>query len=290
MMMSNTATAAYASGAVKRARATAAEMDERRQLLRRLAERDQPASVRHLFYAAVVAEMPGITKTKSGYLKIQRLALEMRRSGELPYEWVVDNTRLAQYLPTWDSPEEALADMHGAYRRDLWRRSPYHVEIWCEADSIFGSLWRVASAWRVRLMICHGHPSETFLYEAAQEWRESRRQPVVLFIGDHDPAGLEIEQSALDKLATFSERQPHWRRIGVTWDQVEEYNLPGTTPKKPYGYPKAVEAEALPAPLLRELVDQAVQEFVDHDELEVLRVVEEEERRGLELLAGRWGQ
>ena len=30
----------------------------------------------------------------------------------------------------------------------------------------------------------------------------------------------------------------------MTWEQVQDWELPGTTPKKPYGYPLAVEAEA----------------------------------------------
>lgn len=69
-----------------------------------------------------------------------------------------------------------------------------------------------------------------------------------------------------------------WQRIGVTWDQVETYDLPGTKPKKEYGYPRAVEAEALPPGIVRDLLDQAIAEHVDPRDLHHHLVVEAEEQ------------
>jgi len=283
------ASTSYAARPIKRLRATAAEMAERRELLVDLAASHGPCSVRHLFYAAVVARMPGVTKDKHGYAKVQRLALELRRAGRIPYRQVVDNTRLARYLDTWDSPDEFLADMAGTYRRNLWSRTPYRVEVWCESDSISSTVAEVViTRWRLQLMVCRGFSSETFAYNAAEAWRDSPRQPVVLYIGDHDPHGLEIESNLREKLTTFAEVEPVWHRIGVTWDQVVDLDLPGTTPKKSYGFPQAVEAEALPAPMLREMLDNAISAYVDPHQLEVLQVAEADEREGLELLFGGW--
>lgn len=80
-----------------------------------------------------------------------------------------------------------------------------------------------------------------------------------------------------------------WGRIGVTWQQVEELHLPGTHPKKPYGYPLAVEAEALPPQMLRDLLDAEVRSFVDQDALMVLEAAEVSERQVLERIAATAG-
>lgn len=275
---------------VKRNRATQAEMAARRDQLAALANEHGPCSVRHLFYASVVAGMPGITKDVNGYAKVQRLALELRRAGRIPYRLIVDNTRLARFLDTWDTPEDFLDDLAGFYRRDLWTRSPWRVEVWCESDSISSTVAEIViTKWRLQLMVCRGFSSETFAYNAADAWRDSpHRRPVVLYIGDHDPHGLDIERNLREKLTEFSDADPLWDRIGVTWDQVEQFDLPGTTPKKEYGYPLAVEAEALPAPVLRELLDDVIASFVDQYQLDVLMAAEAEEREGFLALAEGW--
>ena len=284
----------YGSRPIKRLRATAAEMEERYRLIAALAEEHQPCSVRHLFYRATVAKVPGIGKDIRGYTKVQRAVLHLRREGRIPYSWITDNSRTVFSVGTWNGLDGFLDDMAGLYRRDLWARSPYRLEVWCESDSIAGTLVDVARRWRVDLFPIKGQSSETFPYNATQAWlTEPWRRVVVLYIGDHDPAGLEIEKALYDKMDAFAGATgsmvypPSFIRLGVTWDQVLEHDLPGTTPKKAYGYPLAVEAEALPPRLLRDLLDSAIAEYVDHDELGRLLAVEREERQGLyELING----
>jgi hypothetical protein len=263
-------------------------MDQRREQIVELVEEHGPCSVRHVFYRAVVAEMPGITKNDSGYNKVQRAMLELRRAGAIPYAQIVDSTRWMRKLQTFNSIDAALLTTAWTYRRDLWNASDYRVEVWCESDSIASTIFYVTEEWDVALMVCRGFSSETFAYNAAENWRETEsRQPVVLYVGDHDPAGLDIETTLKDQLAEFAEIEPWWYRLGVTWAQISELQLPGTNPKRDYGFPIAVEAEALPPSDLRNLVHDAIQEFVDHRQLAILREWEESERTVLFKMAGR---
>lgn len=282
-------TGGYASRDVRRPRSTKAEMQQRDDRLIELAAEHQPCSVRHLYYRAVVDGLPRITKDHSGYLKVQRATLALRRAGRLPYAWIVDNSRTVFAVDTFDGLDEFLADAAGVYRRDLWRRSPYRVEVWCESDSIAGTLNGVTSRWRVPLFPTRGQSSETFPYLAVEGWAQTpARRPVVLYVGDHDPAGLEIETSLAEKLSGFAEGRtptPEFHRLGVTWQQATDLDLPGTKPKKPYGYPRSVEAEALPPRVLREIVDDAISDYVDPDELQTLLAVEQGEREDLHELA-----
>lgn len=261
-----------------RSRATRSEMDERHAGLIELAEEHGPASVRHLFYRAVVAGLPGITKDVSGYLKVQRAVLRLRRAGEIPYDRIVDTTRWMRKPNSWDGVHDVLYETSRIYRRNLWANSLYRVEVWCESESIAGVLFEVTSRWDVPLMPCRGFSSETFTYSAAEAWAEDDRTPIVFYVGDHDPAGLQIERNLRNRLIEFSGPDFEFYRIGVTWEQVEEFDLPGTKPKKQYGFPLAVEAEALPPDILRNMIDKEIQSYVDHGALTAILAAEESER------------
>lgn len=269
-------------------------MAERRDVLERLAEEHGPASVRHIFYAAVVAQLSGITKDQAGYNKVQTQVLNLRRSGRIPYDQITDSTRWMRKSPSFDSWQEAVERTAAMYRRNLWSSSLDRVEVWAESDSIAGVIHQVTNRWDVPLMVCRGQASETFAHSAAEAWAQSPKRPVVLYVGDHDPHGLDIEESLQEKLRRFHYAPEHieWTRIGITAEQVVSMDLPTTKPKltnrkKPYPFDWAAEAEALPAVLLRELLDSAISRYVDHDQLEVLRAAEAAERQSLLALARR---
>ncbi len=287
----------YDARPVRRHRASPSEMATRRAALLSIISADGPMSVRQAYYRAVVAGI--VPKTDAGYKRVQNTILKMRRSGELDYASIVDNTRWMRKPRTWDSAKDALAATAQLYRQALWSRSDYRVEVWCESDSIAGSIGSVTELWDVPLMPTRGYSSETFAYNAAEEWRRDERRPVVLYVGDHDPHGLEIERALRNRLRAFyadEDGDPlfelfgdlfplfDWRRLGVTWEQVERLELPGTRPKKQYGFPLAVEAEALPPQMLRDLVDEAIRDYVDEEQLRVLFVAEDSERQVLERL------
>ena len=283
----------YEARHTNRTRATRAEMNQRHDRIVELAEEHGPCSVRHLFYRAVVDGIDGIGKNNNGYMKVQRAVLALRREGRIPYSTIVDNTRTVFTVDVWDGTDGFLQDVAGVYRRDLWSRSPYRVEVWCESDSIAGTLISTARHWRVPLFPIRGQSSETFAYNASQQWLDTPdRQVVVLYIGDHDPAGLEIETALAHKLRGFADgllHEPQFHRVGVTWQQVVDLDLPGTTPKKNYAYPLSVEAEALPPRLLVDLLNDAIGIYADQDQLDTLRAVEAEEREGLYRLAEAFG-
>jgi hypothetical protein len=262
-------------------RSTKSEMAARREVLRVIIEDGGPMSVRQAYYRAVVVGI--VPKTNAGYQRIQRTILQMRRNGDLDYNSIVDNTRWMRKPTTWRSAREALVATARTYRQDLWSNSDYLVEVWVESDSIAGSVYQVTDLWDVALMACRGFSSETFAYNAAEAWKEADRVPVVIYIGDHDPHGLEIENTLRDRLQGFYEFPAfiRWTRLGVTWEQVVDLDLPGTPPKKEYGFELAVEAEALPAQHLRDLLDEQIEQYVDEDQLRVLRAAERSEREVL---------
>jgi len=75
-------------------------------------------TVRQAFYQATVRGL--VEKAESGYGKIQTDLTIMRRAGELPYDWLADNTRWQRKSRTFNSVEQALRDTAELYRRNLW--------------------------------------------------------------------------------------------------------------------------------------------------------------------------
>lgn len=283
-------TASYVASPTNRGRATKAEMMERHLALYNLCATHQPASVRHIFYQAVVAGVVGITKNDAGYNKVQRALVTLRQHGDLPYHWIVDNTRWMRRPSSYDDAMDCVERTAELYRRDLWSRRSEVVEVWAESDSIAGVIAEITTRWNVPLMVTRGFSSISFAHNAVEAWNLYGKNVVVYYIGDHDPSGLDIERKLLEYIVDWHPSVGvEWQRIGVTWEQAEHYDLPGTKPKRDYGFPLAVEAEALPPGILRDLLEDAIASHVDADELRVHEMIEAEERQLLRGLVGMLG-
>jgi hypothetical protein len=96
-------------------------MAERRAALYAIVEAQQPMTVRQVFYQATVRGV--IEKTENGYAKVQNLLADMRRAGELPYQWLADNTRWMRKPRTYRGPRQALLHTARFYRTSLWEEA-----------------------------------------------------------------------------------------------------------------------------------------------------------------------
>jgi hypothetical protein len=80
-----------------------------------------------------------------------------------------------------------------------------------------------------------------------------------------------------------------FHRLAVTPQQVEEYGLL-TRPTKKSNHSKnfagdSVEVDAVPTPILRQLVRDAIEEWIDDDALALTRAAEADERQWLNNLS-----
>jgi len=111
-------TQVYEASPIKRGRATKAVVEARRAALFGIVAAMQPMTVRQVFYQATVKGV--LDKSEAGYNKVQHDLVLMRRSGELPYNWLADNTRWQRKPNTFDGIEEALEQTAQFYRKNLW--------------------------------------------------------------------------------------------------------------------------------------------------------------------------
>lgn len=253
---------------------------------------DNPQSVRHVFYRMTDTRLTApVEKTENGYRRVQGRCLKLRRSGRLPYGWIADATRRGHHVATFDGPGDFIERFAGLYRAALWTDAEPRVEVWVESRSLAGVLERECRRLAVSLYPAGGFASETLCYEAAQEIDAAgRARAVILYIGDHDPAGVLIDRDIEAKLKAHARTPIEFRRLAINKAQIAEYGLP-TKPRKERerrrpDLQETVEAEAMPAAELRRIVRQTVVSYLPPGALDAAKVAEESEREGLRSLGG----
>jgi hypothetical protein len=269
---------------IKRPRATKAEMATRWDALYAIVERQQPMTVRQVFYQATVAGV--VEKTEGGYCKVQTDLANMRRDGRLPYGWLADSTRWQRKPQMYGSIQDALVETARYYRKDLWRDAETYCEVWLEKDALAGVIDSVTYEYGVPLMVSRGYASLSFLYSAAEYIAKLSVPTFIYHLGDFDPSGVnageKIEQT-LRELAPNADIS--FQRIAVTPNQIRRWSLQTRPTKtsdsrsKGFGSDVSVELDAIPPDQLRDLVRRHIEQHLSADRLSVLQQAEDSERQ-----------
>lgn len=283
----------YGAGTLKRERRTKAQIQQLDDQIVDVLRKDHPQSVRHVFYRMTDPRLlESVEKSERGYRTVQSRLVELRRSGRIPYGWITDATRQGYHTPTFNGPAEFLRSMKALYRADLWRDSQFYCEVWVESRSIAGVIHGVCRELAVPLYPAGGFASLSLAYQAADHINavHNGRHVVIFYIGDLDPAGVLIDKSIEKELRQHLNPgiQLNFFRLGITEDQIAKYDLP-TKPRKQgdkrsQHIETTVEAEAMPAGELREMLRWYVERLLPHRALEVAKAAEDSAREHFELL------
>lgn len=245
-------------------------------------------TIRHLCY--VMESWGHIEKTERSFRTYDKHLVNWRRSGLIPWNAFVDNTRWYYGATVYNGLEEALIQSRNAYRRNLWVDLPVYCEIWSEKDAIAGILLEAAEPYGVHVLPLRGFPSLSTLHDAAaifQEMGNRGKEVYVYYFGDHDPSGRLIDPSTLRSLEEDFGVSVNFERVALTEEQILEYNLP-TRPTKKSNHSKnfrgrSVEIDALPMRVLRELVDQVISQHIPPGWLEMMERIEARERASFDV-------
>jgi len=285
----------YAPRSTKRRR-TKNDMERLREGIYETLAQDHPMTVRQCFYALTVQGL--IPKTEAAYKGIViRLLTQLRRSGEVPYSWISDNTRWMRKRRSYDGLQDFLEQTAQFYRRDLWAGADCYVEIWCEKDALAGVILEETAEYDVPLMVSRGFSSDTYLQSAAQAIAAQEKPAFIYHFGDHDPSGVWISKKTEEGLRHHAgpDAEITFERIAVTPEQIAEWSLP-TRPTKREGNTHArtfkgesVELDAIPAPRLRELVKDCIERHINRNHLRTVTAAEDSERQLIESWARQIG-
>jgi hypothetical protein len=278
----------------KRRRRTRAQVDQLDAQIIEVLMADHPQSVRHVYYRMTDPRLPEpVEKSYRGCDHVQHRLKQLRLSGAVPYGWISDTTRRGYHVDTFAGAADFLRRVKGFYRADLWGQADYYVEVWAESRSIAGVIQADCEELAVSLYPAGGFTSITLAYEAGiyikEVVEETGKAPVILYIGDYDPAGVLIDRDIKAKLESHTGFPIDFRRIAINENQIARYNLP-TKPrnkdeKRARHITGTVEAEAMPAHILRDLLRREIESLLPPRALAVAKAAEESEASILDWLA-----
>ena len=284
----------YGASTLKRSRRTDAQIDQLDQQIIAVLKEDHPQSVRHVFYRMTDPRLPEpVEKSDRGYRHVQARCVALRRSKQIRYNWFADLSRRGYFVDTFDDAGDFVTRMKGLYRADLWRDADCRCEVWSESRSIASVIMDDCDELAVSLFPCGGFSSLSFIHSAAEQHNASDddRPLQVLYIGDYDAAGVLIDVSLQKELREHLRPDIELRfdRIGINADQISQYGLP-TKPRKESDKRSlhidcAVEAESMPAKILRGILRDRVEALLPPGALYVAKVAEESEREHLSNMA-----
>ena len=244
---------------------------------------DTGVTLRQLFYRLVAAQV--LPNTQTVYRRLSARTAEARRAGTFPA--LVDATRGIVRPRSFDGPEQAREWLASIYRRDRTEGQEQTIYLGVEKQGLVALLQSWYWDMGLPIVALKGYGSQTYLDEIGEDVERQGRPAVMLYAGDFDPTGEDIERDLGKRCPALDVR-----RIALTEDQVREHGLPenpakagdsrGAGFKARHGKLVQVEVDALPPDVLRDLFDAAMAGEWDKSQWERSVKREDRERTKLE--------
>jgi hypothetical protein len=210
----------------------------------------------------------------------------------LPFRAIVDRGRSSWSPSTNDSLADYLRFKVGGYMSvDIWRGQPRGISVCVEKENHFNFVWGLVEEYGIPVYAAKGYSSTTVDKDIADALGRGVKQ-TLLYLGDHDPTGLDIQRKLQDELHGYGCR-PQIERVALTLQQaqalpaVQRERVKGSDTRSA-GYVKRYgdaswEIESLPVHELRDLLLQAIADNgYDFAALKQAQAVEEAANKEIE--------
>ncbi len=224
---------------------------------------DTGVTLRQLFYRLVAAEI--LPNTRVAYCTLSKVTAEARRQDRFPA--LVDRTRQIHRYRTFGGPDEARSWLSRIYRRDRTEGQEYSIYLGVEKAGIVEQLESWFGDLGISILALGGYSSQSYVDEIAKDVQEQTRPAVLIYAGDFDPSGEDIQRDFIERAGCFDEVV----RIALNAEQVDEYDLPEQMGKatdtrargfiERHGKLVQVELDALPPDVLKRLYTEAIAKF-----------------------------
>lgn len=245
---------------------------------------DTGVTLRQLFYRLVVGQT--LPNTKSYYQRLSACTAQGRRDGTFPN--LLDKQSHIERYKSFTGPDEATAWLRDLYRRDRTEGQPWTIFLGVEKAGQSEQL----DAWFTEpLGIPHvalgGYASQSLVDHVRRDVRSQDRPAVLIYAGDHDPTGEDIDRDFESRTGCFDKVV----RVALHADQLDEFNIPPNAldPKveqklandpraaafrNRHGYLDQYEMDALDANDLRDLYRNAIDDYFDASAYESVMAAE----------------
>jgi len=160
------------------------------EAMRSAAEKARPITGRGIGYKLfTLGLIPSMTRQDMA--RVYRLLRIAREQGTIPWEWIVDESRSPERVPTWSDPEAYARCVARSYRRDFWSQQPVRVEVWSEKGTVRGVLAPVLDDYGVTFRVMHGFGSATVVHDVAQDY--DGRTLIALYVALQGLTGFVLQ-------------------------------------------------------------------------------------------------
>lgn len=255
-------------------------------------------TLRQVFYQFV--QRNWIVNKQSEYKRLGSILNDGRLAGLIDWDFMEDRLRNLETFPSWDGQAAYMDAAASWYREDMWDAQSYRPEVWVEKDALSGVIERACGPRRVPYFVCRGNTSQSEQYVSGRRLAdhiERGQTPIIFYLGDHDPNGIDMTRDNRDRLTMFAREDIEVRRLALNMDQVRRYNPPPNPVKfkdsrsggyvKQFGN-KSWELDALDPPVIVELIRNAIEELIDDDQWENSLAHEAQQRKELKYAASSW--
>jgi len=158
----------------------------------------------------------------------------------------------------------------------MWSNQPRNVIVVLEKDALSRLFVEVANKYRVHVFPTRGYSSYSYVKDIVRWVNSSEKSAVVLYFGDYDPSGCDIERDLAERLKRYGAKSFEVKRIALTKEQIVQYKLPpkpediATLEKlkrdpriKRYGLDYACELDSLEPRVLQKVIEDAITLNID---------------------------
>jgi hypothetical protein len=251
-------------------------------------------TLRQVHYRLASLQVGGYQNTVNCYKSLSRKLVDARKDDRIPWNGLADHIRKRQWHKLDENIDfkEVLESYIDDLGTDPWENQAKHLVIWIEKDALAELVSDVAKRFYVPVCVGRGYSSWTFIHDNLDILNDPGA--IILYLGDHDPSGLDIERSlgkaieyfrtGVDVAGLFKDflggsdilkfGNGCCRRLALTHEQVQAHKLlPNPTKQADsragayvaqYG-DQCWELDALDPTVLKALVTQAIDAEIDKE-------------------------
>lgn len=230
-------------------------------------------TLRQLYYQMVARGY--IENSQKSYKRMGDLVNNARLAGLVDWDMITDRGRETVTPPHWEDPAAIVEAAARQFALDKWEDQPNHIEVMVEKQALEGVLIPVCRSLDIRFTANKGYSSSSTMYEAGKrllDCTEDGKTVWVLYLGDHDPSGIDMTRDVGERLRLFSGCPVEVNRLALNMDQVERLKPPENPAKDTdarysayiarFGH-SSWELDAIEPRTLAQIVTRAVEDLRD---------------------------
>ena len=243
-----------------------------------LSQYDTKLTLRQTFYRLVANY--GLVNKRGSYNTLSKQLVKARKQEDIPIDSIIDRSR--NIIPSGDDddgkPEDYFKRIKGwlhndcakQYSLSMWKPQDHRIEVWVEKDALSEVIGQITKRFNVLTAPSRGYSSFSYILDATKRFPD--KENVVLLFTDHDPSGIDMERDLQKRLDEDSSFPITVKRLGLTYDQVQKYDLSPNRTKKTDTRSKSYEKlygndcwelDALPPDVLQKLVEDNIRKYID---------------------------